>query len=101
MPKADQVKIQFVLTPAARAQQDRRDLESRLRALGITVTAAGLATLSAEVSRGDFKKLWKTNPATRSGFAEQLEEPGLDIPQSLADDIASISLVPRHMPFNR
>lgn len=101
MSMSNRIKVQLLLTREAQARGSAEVLQSRLRALGITVTGTGTATMSGEISPGDFKRLWKIVPPTEGGFTVQLDGPSLDVPESIAGDVASISLVPRHVTFNR
>lgn len=101
MTAGDRIKLQFVLHPASAGSVDRAALEARMQGLGMDLTGLGLASASAEIGADSYRLLWGEPPATHAGFDEQASGPEMAVPEALKSDIKSISLVPRHVHFNK
>jgi hypothetical protein len=93
------VKLQFLLRhPRADPGVDP-DLQDALSELGITVTGAGRASVSAHMEDTRFEQLFGALPHSGAGFAP-LSMPELAIPPSLAGAITQITIAPHHRATN-
>jgi len=95
------IKLQLLLRhPGADPELDPA-LQARLAALGLTVTCAGRASISATIEQDAFERLFGPPPPTRAGFAANpLAAPELPLPPALQDAISLITIAPRHAVMN-
>lgn len=91
------IKLQLLLRrPSLEAELDPA-LRALIERLGMRVTGAGRASVSAEIAEPDFAKLFGPPPAVRAGFAPSpLAAPALPVPAPLSDAVSLITVAPRH-----
>jgi hypothetical protein len=102
------IKIQVLLRPEWRTPGGIAEARNALVEAGLRPTAAGLATISAELDQDGFRSLFGTSatevPPRGPGAADfgrsggHVSEP-LKVPPSLERYVASISVAPGHSYF--
>jgi hypothetical protein len=101
------IRLQILLRTEWRTPQGVERVRSLLAALGITPTAAGAATLSAELDDSRFKDIFgtraKTTPPSLPAEREfgrsggHVSEDDLEVPAALSEYVESISAAPSHI----
>jgi hypothetical protein len=86
----DAIPLQILLREGFRTSQGIAAVAQQLTHLGLDVTAAGLATLSARASAESFERLFGAGEGTE-----------LPIPAALRDSIASITVAPKPILMHR
>ncbi|MES2899676.1 MAG: hypothetical protein V4723_08100 [Pseudomonadota bacterium] len=88
------IKIQLLLRHPVTGPDLHPDLCAALEQLGIHVTIHGRASASAEISQGNYEKLFHVHPAP----AVRAEDtPELPIPASLKGFVTLITVAPQHV----
>ena len=102
------VKLQILIRPQWRTKDGLATVSSVAQSVGINPTAAGAATLSADIAPDAFEKLFgqqALDVAPRPPGARDFGSPGgasaiqLKIPEALRDYIESITVAPPHLRF--
>ncbi|MES2320519.1 MAG: hypothetical protein V4631_23830 [Pseudomonadota bacterium] len=95
------IKLQMLLRhPGAEPELDPA-LRALLESLGLDITCAGRASVSATVSDTDFARLFGPPPPVQAGFAASpLTAPDLPVPPALHDHISLITVAPHHAAMN-
>ena len=93
------MKLQVLLHPQLRNPSGVENAKQILQSLGIHPTAAGAASISAEVDNEAFRSVFGIPPPEDSS-AGVVSNETLPVPESLKDYVASISIAPRHIYMN-
>lgn len=100
------VKLQVLLRRESRTSEGVEEVRRILKSMGITPTAAGLATVSADVDEEQFEKLFglrareiAPQPSGERNFGESGGHvtPELTVPALLRQHVQSVSAVPPHI----
>jgi hypothetical protein len=103
------IKLQILLRREWRTTQGVEEARKSLASAGLTPTAVGLATISAEMESQRFEELFglkalqvEGNPpgAQNSGESGIQESPDLKIPESLLRYVQGITIAPPHLYMN-
>ena len=94
------IKLQMLLQHADLGADRMRALEAALAKLDIQITSVGRASLSGEISTQRFAELFGAIPQLQSGFsADAASAVTLPVPEELKQDIALLTMTPRHIPL--
>jgi hypothetical protein len=92
------IKLQLLLHRPQCSLELDPTLRERIEALGMRITAVGLATVSAEMTPEDYELLFGMPPPVRSGCVHSaMAAPTLPVPPDLAGSITLITLAARHV----
>lgn len=95
------IKLQLLLRHPSRDPGLEPALRAQLEALGMVITGAGRASVSATMAQEDFERVFGPPRPNTSGFArDPLAAPDLSVPASLDDAISMISIAPHHCATN-
>jgi hypothetical protein len=95
------IKLQLLLRHPGQLPAIDAGLGAVLAAHGMRVTGAGRASISADISDGDFTQLFGLAADVRSGFARAVQAtPSLPVPADLAGAISLITVAPQHGTTN-
>jgi hypothetical protein len=94
------LRLQLLLHPDRRTPEAVAAVKQILGSLGIVPTAAGAATISAEVDANTFQTLFGESP-DESRFADPAKSKALPIPEPLKNYVQSITVAPRHIYMNK
>lgn len=93
------MKLQVLLHPQQRNPSGVENAKRILQSLGIRPTAAGAASISAEVDAEKFQSVFGI-PPPESLPADAVSAQSLSVPEQLKDYVESISIAPRHIYMN-
>jgi len=94
---ARDIKLQLLLTPEGARPENAARLDQQLEQHRLKVTSKGRVTASAVIDDAAFREIFgRDAPATSAGFVSSLSEGDVNVPDTLKDLIANISLTPRH-----
>src|SRR5438445_9561747 len=99
------LKLQLLLQKGQRDEQTSHAVQTVLEELGLRPTAAGAATVSAEVDDEDFERVFgrkagEAEPPGRTrdiAFSDDAEKVELPVPDRLRDYVASITVAPQYI----
>jgi hypothetical protein len=93
------IKLQLLLHRPQCSTELDPTLRERIEALGMRITAVGLATISAEMSNEDYEHLFgMPPPAVVSGCMHAAAAaPALPVPPDLAGAVTLITIAARHV----
>lgn len=87
------IKLQLLLSQPSRDAQLDPAVCARLEALGMQVTGSGLATVSAEIARDAYERLFGPPPPLQGGcVATAQAAPTLPVPADLADSVKLVTI---------
>jgi hypothetical protein len=90
------MKLQLLMHPHCRNDEAIAAAKNISQSLGISPTAEGGATVSAEVDLDTFQSLFGKPPTEPSG-PESVSDESLPVPEPLREYVQSISVAPRHI----
>lgn len=97
------IKLQVLLHKPRRNPEGIAKVQSLMQSLGITTTASGAATVSAEIDPTSVESVFGTRLSAdekqsfAKGATETLEFP---VPESLREFVESITVAPRHILYS-